>query len=76
MYTNIKKLLYLAEDENGGVSLEKESEGLLKNKRYSVRIEYNDADIAHALRANYMFFARDRSLLPKIMNSFLMEIRE
>jgi len=67
-----RRLLYLAEDKNGDIEfpLGRFSEG----KKYSVRINWDEEDLPHILRATYRFFARDKSLLPRIMDSFLREV--
>lgn len=67
-------LLYLRENEHGEVSLEKFSH-IYKNKKFSIALEYCEEDLPHALTATYKYFARDRSILPKIMNYFLISGR-
>lgn len=68
-YIENNNLFYLRENENGDVSLEKFSH-IYKDKNFSKCLEYCEEDLVPALTATYKYFARDRSLLPKIMNYF------
>lgn len=63
-----KELLYLAQDQSGEIRL---NHSLLKDRKYAIRIIYKENDLPHILKATYRFFARDKSLLPKIMDAFL-----
>ena len=68
-YIANRNLTYLQEDKNGETIPELEGTRL-EDTRFSRRIEYVPEDLPHVLGATYKFFARDRSLLPKIMDMF------
>jgi len=71
-YVEDKKLIYLENNENGKTLPEFEGTRL-ENIKFSRTIEYCEQDLPHVLAAIYRLFARDRSLLPKIMNIFLSQ---
>lgn len=71
-YVENDKMFYLRENKNGKISLEKFSH-IYKNKKFSIALEYCEEDLTYALTATYKYFARDRSLLPKIMDYFNKE---
>ncbi len=68
-YIENNQLFYLIENEKGKISLEKFSH-IYKNQKFSIALEYCEEDLVNALTATYKYFARDRSLLPKIMDYF------
>jgi len=68
-YIEKGNLLYLREDENGEYDFDN---NFLNSKRFRKVLEYNAGDIPEVLKANYKYFARDRTLLPKIMDWFVL----
>jgi len=46
-----------------------------KEGKYKMHISYYESDLPHLLTGIYKLFARDRSLLPKIMNKFIEEAK-
>ena len=67
-----ENLLFLDEERAGDIEI---SYGRFGIKRFGKRIEYSPEDLPHVLRATYKYFARDRRLLPQIMDTFLKETR-
>ncbi|MFH1918237.1 MAG: hypothetical protein ABIJ14_04015 [Nanoarchaeota archaeon] len=69
-YVKDDKLIYLVEDNNGEISLDFTGR-FFEDHKFSKVNEYTQEDLPHMLRATYRLFARDRTLLPKIMKAFL-----
>ena len=70
-----KRLVFMTQTKgkNEGEVI-KEFEGTHhENSRFVRGIVYDERDLVEALRATYKYFARDRTLLPKIMDLFLKE---
>lgn len=72
-YVSDRRLIYLKEDENGSIVVPTNFMEL-QNKRFSPHLVYEEADLPHLLRGTYRLFARDRSLLPKIMDRFTTKV--
>lgn len=70
-YIKENKLLYLREKEDGEIKLDEKFK--LFSRNYSISLEYSEEDLPHILTATYKYFARDRSLLPIIMDSFNLQ---
>lgn len=64
-------LTYVIESEDGEDF--GRNERFLKDVKLERRVSYNSDDIPEALKATYKYFARDRSLIPIIMDSFNSE---
>lgn len=73
-YINNGNLSYLVEDKNGDVEIDEQGR-MLNEKRFRKVLEYTPKDLPEVLKATYRFFARDRRLLPQIMNRFIEENR-
>ena len=71
-YIKNEEMFYLSESEKGDVSLERFGK-FFEGKRFSKRMKYCEEDIPHVLRANYKFFARDKTIMFGIMDAFLAE---
>jgi len=69
-YIKDDKLMYIKENKNGEISLDF-TERFFEKARFSKVNEYFPEDLPHMLKATYKLFARDRTLLPQIMNSFM-----
>ena len=67
-----KKLQYIREDKDGKIELPFLS-GIFENKRFSPYIVYEQADLPELLKGTYKLFARDRSLIPRIIDGFLAQ---
>ncbi len=61
-YFSDGRLIYLKPDNEGEINL--------LGKRYSQGVEFNENDLTHLLKANYRFFARDKSQMRRIMKIF------
>jgi hypothetical protein len=68
-YFSNGKLFYLREDDDGGILMETLSK-VFGNKKFSKVLEYSENDLPHLLTGTYKYFARDRSIMYKIMNRF------
>src|SRR3989338_503934 len=71
-YVNNGNLCYLFKDKEGEIELQDHGR-FFENGRYKKVLEYAPEDLPEVLKATYRFFARDRSMLPKIMNKFIGE---
>jgi len=69
-YVKDNKLIYLMGEGNGEISLDFTGR-FFENSKFSKVNEYSPEDIPYMLRATYKLFARDRTLLPKIMEAFI-----
>ena len=69
-YVEDNKLIYLSVDEKGE-PIDCLKDTSFNEVNFSRTITYDKDDLPHILKATYKFFARDRSLLPKIMGWFL-----
>jgi hypothetical protein len=69
-YINGRNLIFMTKSKEGE-KLEELKGTELEDYRFARGIIYNEQDLPDALKATYKFFARDRSLLPKIMGAFL-----
>ena len=65
------KLLYLIETEDGEIIMPVNEDSRLAKIKLSKYIEYDENDLPNLLRGTYKMFARDRRLLPKIMEKFV-----
>jgi len=72
-YVEDERLVLLQHNPEGDFKISQEAKQLTKEERYSPQIVYTPQDLPHCLSATYKFFARDRSLLPRIMNAFIKE---
>lgn len=72
-YIEDEKLTYLRESDSGDIIFPEIN--FISYKKFSRGMSYCEKDIPHILKATYKYFARDKSLLPMIMNSFLEEIK-
>ena len=61
------KLLYLRKDEGGDIELD---DRLFENDKFLKVVEYGPADLPDAMRATLKYFAREREMIPAIMNEF------
>ena len=71
-YISENRLSYLEENKNGNISLERFAR-IYENKKFSKCLEYCEEDLPHVLKTTYKYFARDRSVLPRIMDYFNSE---
>ncbi|MBI2628629.1 hypothetical protein HYW74_00935 [Candidatus Pacearchaeota archaeon] len=71
-YIKNGNICYLFKDKEGEIELEGHGR-FFENGRYKIVLEYAPEDLPDVLKATYRFFARDRSMLPKIMNKFIKE---
>lgn len=62
-------LVYLQESKEGSIKIYPDIP-FFKEKQFRQCLEYTKADLPKVLIATYKYFARDRSLLPKIMDKF------
>lgn len=65
-----RKLQYLKKDDSGEIDLSFIG-GIFEGKRFSPHIVYDEPDLPQLLAGTYRLFARDRSIMPKIMRDFL-----
>jgi len=70
------KLIYMTQVKHGGETIPEFKGTRYESCRFTRGITYDEKDLPEALKASYKFFARDRTLLPKIMNGFLQERAE
>lgn len=71
-----RKLIYLKEIKDGkekqkGFKIPEFEGTTLADSRFEKTLQYDETDLPLILGATYKFFARDRTLLPVIMNIFL-----
>jgi|GEM_PF-980284 len=71
-YVSDNKLFYIKEDPEGKMELQFESR-FIEGKRFSPHIVYEEDELPEILKGTYRLFARDRRLLPQIMDAFLSE---
>jgi len=71
-YVSDGRLLYLRETPEGEIQV-KSNCTLIQDKRFSPHLVYDESDLPHLLKGTYSLFARDRSLLPKIIDRFIAE---
>ena len=64
------KLIYLLEDKNGKME-SPFKKGVYSDLRFTPSFGYEESDLPFLLEGTYSLFARDRSVLPKIMDRFL-----
>ena len=69
-YVSKGNLSYLYEDSEGDITLPFKSE-IFKEKKFSEFLKYSKDDLPDLLKGTYHLFARDRSMLPNIMDAFL-----
>lgn len=72
-YVSDNKLFYIKEDPQGQIELPFER-GFIAGKRFSPYIVYEGDELPEILKGTYRLFARDRRLLPKIMDAFLSKV--
>ena len=70
-YVSNRQLMYLKKDDEGEIIPFKK--GHLAEERFSPHITYSEEDLPDLLKGTYRLFARDRRMLPRIMNMFLSE---
>ncbi len=73
-YIDNGNLTYLVEDKEGEIEINEQGR-MFDEKKFRKVLEYTPQDLPEILKANYRFFARDRRLLPQIMDRFLEETR-
>jgi hypothetical protein len=69
-YLSDGMLAYVREDEHGKPLAEFKGTRI-EDRKFSRFIEYDSSDLPQVLKASYKYFARDRSILPKIMEKFI-----
>ena len=72
-YVSGKKLLFLTEGDKGEIKLPFKYP-FAKGKIFRKVLEFEESDLPYLLRGTYRLFARDRSILPKIMDAFIQTI--
>lgn len=69
-YLQDENLHFLKSDENGDIKINEDLK-IFNDKKFKSVLCYTPLDMPNALKATYKFFARDKTLLPKIMDYFL-----
>lgn len=65
-----KRLLIIVNDKDGNMEFPEYPDSYFSNKKFKQVLAYEESDLTDLLKGTYKLFARDRSRMPKIIESF------